>query len=144
MKKAATTARFGNKRIYYYKGKIAGKSIHMGIDLASTKHAGVVASNSGIVVFAGSLGIYGDTIIIDHGLNLFSLYAHLGMIKVKENQRVAKGDLIGNTDTSGLAGGDHLHFSILVGNKFVDPREWWDPHWIRDNVERKINHQKSK
>jgi murein DD-endopeptidase MepM/ murein hydrolase activator NlpD len=138
MEKAATTTRFGNKRIYYYKGKIAGKSRHMGIDLASTKHAGVAASNSGIVVFAGNLGIYGDTIIIDHGFNLFSLYAHLGIIKVKENQRVTKGELIGNTDTSGLAGGDHLHFSMLVGSKFVDPQEWWDPHWIRDNVERKL------
>jgi len=139
MEKAATTARFGNKRIYYYKGKVAGKSIHMGIDLASTKHAEVAASNSGIVVFAGNLGIYGDTIIIDHGFNLFSLYAHLGIIKVKENQRVTKGELIGNTDTSGLAGGDHLHFSMLVGNKFVDPQEWWDPHWIKDNVEKKLS-----
>ncbi len=141
MEKAATTSRFGNKRIYYYKGKIAGKSVHMGIDLASVKHAGVVASNDGIVVFAGNIGIYGNTIIIDHGLGLFSLYAHLEMIKVKENQKVTKGELIGNTDTSGLAGGDHLHFSMLIGNKFVDPQEWWDPHWIRDNVERKLNYQ---
>ncbi len=139
MKNAATTARFGNKRTYYYKGKVAGKSVHMGIDLASTKHAEVAASNSGIVVFAGNLGIYGDTIIIDHGFNLFSLYAHLGIIKVKENQRVTKGEWIGNTDTSGLAGGDHLHFSMLVGNKFVDPQEWWDPHWIKDNVEKKLS-----
>jgi murein DD-endopeptidase MepM/ murein hydrolase activator NlpD len=143
MKNAATTARFGDKRTYYYKGKKVSKSIHMGIDLASTRHAEIVASNSGVVVFTGYLGIYGDTIIIDHGLGLFSLYGHLGMIKVKEGQMVTKGELIGNSDTSGLAGGDHLHFSILIGGKFVNPREWWDPHWIKDNVERKLNYQKS-
>ena len=116
----------------------------MGIDLASTRHAPVEASNSGVVVFTGYLGIYGDTIIIDHGFGLFSLYAHLGMIKVKEGQTVTKGELIGHTDTSGLAGGDHLHFSMLVGGKFVNPREWWDPHWIKDNVEGKLADYKTR
>lgn len=143
MKNAATTAGFGDRRTYYYKGKAVSKSIHKGIDLASTRHAPVEASNSGKVVFTGYLGIYGDTVVIDHGLGLFSLYGHLGMIKVKEGQMVAKGELIGCSDTSGLAGGDHLHFSILVGGRFVDPREWWDSHWIKDNVERKLNYQKS-
>lgn len=138
MKNAATTAGFGDRRTYYYKGNAVSKSIHMGIDLASVKNAPIEASNSGKVVFAGYIGIYGDTVIIDHGLGLFSLYAHLGMIKVKEGQTVAKGELIGHSDTSGLAGGDHLHFSILVGGRFVDPREWWDPHWIKDNVEGKL------
>lgn len=138
MEKAATTARFGDRRTYYYKGKAVSKSIHMGIDLASTKNARVAASNSGIVVFAGYLGIYGNTVIIDHGLGLFSLYGHLGMIKVKQEETVAKGDIIGYTGASGFAGGDHLHFSILVGGRFVDPSEWWDSHWIKDNVERKL------
>ena len=138
MKKAATTAKFGDKRTYRYKGKTVSKSIHMGIDLASTRNAPVEASNSGVVVFTGYLGIYGNTIIIDHGLGLFSLYGHLSMIKVEKGQNVTKGELIGHTDTSGLAGGDHLHFSILVGGKFVDPMEWWDPHWIKNNVERKL------
>ncbi|MDO9529033.1 MAG: M23 family metallopeptidase [Syntrophales bacterium] len=139
MKNAATTAGFGDRRTYYYKGKAVSKSIHMGIDLASTQHAPVEASNSGKVFFAGYIGIYGDTVIIDHGLGLFSLYAHLGMMKVKEGQMVAKGELIGYSDTSGLAGGDHLHFSMLVGGRFVDPLEWWDSHWIKDNVEKKLS-----
>jgi murein DD-endopeptidase MepM/ murein hydrolase activator NlpD len=59
-------------------------------------------------------------------------------INVKEAQQVAKGDQIGVTGASGLAGGDHLHFSILVGQKFVNPIEWWDPHWLQDNVDKKI------
>ncbi|MCD6337693.1 MAG: M23 family metallopeptidase [Candidatus Marinimicrobia bacterium] len=139
MKNAATMGKFGDMRTYYFKGKEISKSIHMGIDLASTKNALIEASNSGIIVFTGYLGIYGNTIIIDHGLGLFSFYAHLGMINVKKGEEVAKGQPIGRSDTSGLAGGDHLHFGIFVGNKFVNPREWWDPHWIKDNVGRKLD-----
>jgi murein DD-endopeptidase MepM/ murein hydrolase activator NlpD len=137
MKNAATMAKFGDRRTYYYKGKKISKSTHLGVDLASTKNALIEASNSGTVVFCGYLGIYGNTVIIDHGLGLFSFYAHLGMINAKKGQQVGKGEPIGQSDTTGLSGGDHLHFGIFVGNRFVDPQEWWDPHWIRDNIERK-------
>jgi len=51
---------------------------------------------------------------------------------------VKKGDIIGNTGTTGLAGGDHLHFSMLVHGTFVNPKEWWDPHWIKDNITAKL------
>ena len=138
MKNAKTMASFGDKRVYYYEGKEVSRSVHLGIDLASTRNAPIEASNSGIVAFTGYLGIYGNSIIIDHGLGLFSLYAHLGAIDVKEDDAVSKGQRVGRTDTSGLAGGDHLHFSIIVSGRFVDPKEWWDPHWIKDNVSRKM------
>lgn len=139
MKNAATMAMFGDRRTYRYQGKEIGKSVHMGVDLASTKNALIEASNSGIVVFSGYLGIYGNSVIIDHGLGLFSFYAHLGVIHVKKGQKVKKGHPIGRSDTTGLAGGDHLHFGIFVGNSFVNPQEWWDSHWIRDNVDSKLN-----
>jgi len=139
MRNAATMATFGDRRTYYYRNKKISKSIHLGVDLASTKNAPVEASNSGIVVFSGYLGIYGNTVIIDHGLGLFSFYAHLGTTTVTKGQKVRKGLPIGRSDTSGLAGGDHLHFGIFVGKRFVNPQEWWDAHWIRDNVERKLN-----
>ena len=139
MKNAATMAQFGDRRTYRYQGKEISKSVHMGVDLASTKNALIEASNNGIVVFSGYLGIYGNSVIIDHGLGLFSFYAHLGVIHVKKGQKVNKGNPIGRSDTTGLAGGDHLHFGIFVGNTFVNPQEWWDAHWIQDNVERKLN-----
>lgn len=139
MKNAATMANFGDKRTYRYQGKDISKSIHMGVDLASTKNALIEASNSGTVVFSGYLGIYGNSVIIDHGFGLFSFYGHLGVIHVKKGQDVKKGNPIGRSDTTGLAGGDHLHFGIFVGNSFVNPQEWWDSHWIRDNVESKLN-----
>ncbi|MEA3471237.1 MAG: M23 family metallopeptidase [Thermodesulfobacteriota bacterium] len=138
MKNSKTMALFGDKRTYYYGGKEVSKSVHLGVDLASTRNAPVEASNSGIVVFTGYLGIYGNSIIIDHGLGLFSFYAHLGAINVKEGDNVSKGQQIARTDTSGLAVGDHLHFGIIVSGICVDPKEWWDPHWIKDNISRKM------
>jgi murein DD-endopeptidase MepM/ murein hydrolase activator NlpD len=109
------------------------------VDLASTQNAVVEASNRGIINFTGDLGIFGNTVIIDHGQGLFSFYAHLNNITASEGQTVDKGTPIGYTGSSGLAGGDHLHYGIFVGHKFVNPQEWWDPHWIKDNVERKLN-----
>jgi murein DD-endopeptidase MepM/ murein hydrolase activator NlpD len=138
MKNASPMALFGDARTYSYQGKAISESLHEGVDLASTEHAPIEAANDGVVVFAGPLGIYGNAVIIDHGLGLFSLYGHQSTIHVKTGQPVKKGDGIGNSGITGLAGGDHLHFSIIVGDRFVNPQEWWDPHWIADNVTKKI------
>jgi murein DD-endopeptidase MepM/ murein hydrolase activator NlpD len=137
MKNAAPMAQFGDKRSYVYEGNVVGESIHLGVDLASTAQSPVEAANSGLVVFADYLGIYGNTVIIDHGLGLFTLYAHLSAIHVKNSQEVKRGEVLGQTGVSGLAGGDHLHFSILIHGQFVNPQEWWDSHWIADNVTKK-------
>jgi len=135
---SATRAKFGDRRTYKYKGKKISQSIHMGIDLASTAHARVGAANSGRVIMAESVGIFGNTVIIDHGFGLASLYAHLSSMHVSAGDMVTKGDAIGNTGLTGLAGGDHLHFSIIVHNVFVNPLEWWDPNWIKNNITSKI------
>ncbi|HOO46763.1 MAG TPA: M23 family metallopeptidase, partial [Deltaproteobacteria bacterium] len=134
MKNAATMALFGDRRTYVYQGKAIGESIHRGIDLASVRQAPVQAANTGRVLFAGDLGIYGNTVIIDHGQGLASLYAHLSVIKVQEGQDVEKGKVIASSGATGFAGGDHLHFSMMIHGVFVDPVEWWDAHWIQDNV----------
>ena len=138
MKKASPMALFGDRRTYIYQGNVIGESVHLGVDLASTNHAPIEAANHGVVVFTGMLGIYGNTIIIDHGLGLFSLYGHLSSINVKKEQSVKKGEAIAVSGTSGLAAGDHLHFSIIVAGQFVNPQEWWDSHWISDNVYKKL------
>jgi murein DD-endopeptidase MepM/ murein hydrolase activator NlpD len=136
MSNAAPMALFGDKRDYIFDKKVVGESVHTGVDLASNAQAAIEASNSGQVVFTGALGIYGNAIIIDHGMGLFSLYGHLSAINTSVGKKVAKGEKIGASGTSGLAGGDHLHFSIIAGSQFVNPQEWWDPHWIRDNINR--------
>ncbi|MGD0274899.1 MAG: M23 family metallopeptidase [Syntrophales bacterium] len=138
MKNASPMALYGDRRAYIYGGKMIGESIHLGVDLASTANAPVEAANNGQIVFAAPLGIYGNAVIIDHGLGVFSLYGHMSEITVKHGQSVRKGDVIGHTGTSGLAGGDHLHFSVLIDGHEVNPTEWWDPHWIADNVTKKM------
>ena len=134
----ATRAGFGDQRTYIYHGKEIGQSRHMGIDLASTSMSPVGAANAGRVVMAESVGIFGNTVIIDHGFGLASLYAHLSSMIVSVGDTVHKGDVIGNSGMTGLAAGDHLHFSIMVHNVFVNPLEWWDPNWIENNVTAKI------
>lgn len=137
--KSANKAGFADNRVYKYKNKIIDHQIHLGIDLASIAHSPIPAVNSGKVVFAGSIGIYGKTVIIDHGFGLHSMYAHLSSYNIKEKQMVSKGEIIGRTGITGLAGGDHLHYSILIHNTFVNPIEWWDEAWIKNNISSKIN-----
>jgi len=134
----AVESRFADFRTYFYKGQQIDQQVHLGFDLASLQHAPVHASNRGIVLFANFLGIYGNCIIIDHGLGVQSLYGHLSTIDVKEGDTVEKGQVLGHTGTTGLAGGDHLHFTMLVNGIAVNPVEWWDPHWMEDRVFRKI------
>ncbi|MDD9802580.1 MAG: M23 family metallopeptidase [Deltaproteobacteria bacterium] len=133
--RSAVTSRFAERRNYMSEGARVSQAIHYGYDLASVAEAEVPAANSGRVLFAGPLGIYGNCVILDHGLGLTSLYAHLSSMAVAKGERVERGAAIGRTGSTGLAGGDHLHFAILVGETYVDPQEWWDAKWLRDFVE---------
>ncbi len=135
---SANQAGFADHRVYNYKGKVIDRQVHLGLDLASVTHAPVPAANNGVVIFSEPLGIYGKTVLIDHGFGLFSMYAHLNRSDVSQGQQVSKGETIGRTGSTGLAGGDHLHFSILIHNTFVNPIEWWDPAWIINNIVSKI------
>jgi murein DD-endopeptidase MepM/ murein hydrolase activator NlpD len=135
---SAKRAGFADHREYKYKGRVIDHQVHLGQDLASVSHAPVPAANSGKVVSTDTLGIYGRTVAIDHGFGLFSIYAHLSAIEVKAGQMVSKGDIIGRTGSTGLAGGDHLHFGMCVHNTFVNPLEWWDASWITNNITDKI------
>jgi murein DD-endopeptidase MepM/ murein hydrolase activator NlpD len=125
---------FAETRTYRYQGRTIDTQIHFGYDLASTKQAAVPAANTGAVVFAGPLTIYGNAVIIDHGLGLMTLYGHLSTIAVKVGDQVTRGQQIGRTGTTGLATGDHLHYEVLVHGISVTPLEWWDAKWIRDRI----------
>ena len=127
-------ANFAESRTYLYQGRAVDSQVHFGYDLAATKQMPVPAANSGVVAFAEPLTIYGNTVVIDHGLGLQTLYAHLSSIGVKPGDRVEKGQEIGRSGTSGLALGDHLHYEVLVHGISVTPLEWWDAKWLRDRV----------
>jgi murein DD-endopeptidase MepM/ murein hydrolase activator NlpD len=135
---SAVESQFADYRSYIYQGRKVDEQVHLGFDLASLQHAPVVASNAGKVAFAEYLGIFGNTIIVDHGLGLQSLYAHLSSFGVKPGEVVRKGQVIGATGSTGLAGGDHLHFTTLVNGVEVNPIEWWDPLWVRQHILEKL------
>jgi murein DD-endopeptidase MepM/ murein hydrolase activator NlpD len=135
LRNSKVTSRFAEDRIYFVRGQRVSEATHYGYDLASTAGATITAANAGRVLFAGDLGIYGECVLLDHGLGLASLYGHLSQIDVAAGDRVEKGQALGRSGETGLAGGDHLHFALLLGGTYVDPVEWWDPKWVAEHVE---------
>ena len=131
-------ARFADTRTYVYKGKDVDQQVHLGFDLAVTANVPIRAAQKGIVLHAAYLGIYGNCVIVDHGMGVQSLYGHLSSIDVKVGDRVEKGQGLGRSGMTGLAGGDHLHFTMLVGGQQVTPVDWWSQQWMEDRVLRKI------
>ena len=132
-------ANFADARTYIYRDEAIDTAYHLGFDLSVTKRYPVEAANSGVVSFVGDLGIYGNTVIIDHGLGLSTLYGHLSSIEVKEGEPIKQQQIIGKTGETGLAVGDHLHFATLLQGIPVLPKEWWDAKWIKDNVQPKLD-----
>jgi murein DD-endopeptidase MepM/ murein hydrolase activator NlpD len=135
---ASVEAAFADNRTYIHEGQEIDRQVHLGFDLAVTQRIPILAANTGVVLYAADLGIYGNCVIVDHGLGVQSLYGHLSSIEVKEGDRVEKGHVLGRSGMTGLAGGDHLHFTMLVNGQAVNPVEWWDPKWMQDRVLRKI------
>ena len=131
-------ANFADERTYTYNGQPVDTAYHVGYDLSVTKNYPAEAANSGTVAFAGDLGIYGNTVILDHGLGLFTLYSHLASIDVKPGDTVAKRQPVGKTGETGLAAGDHLHYGVYLNGLAVLPVEWWDQKWIDDNITPKL------
>ena len=134
LKNASVEAGFADYRSYIYNGQKIDEQVHLGFDLAITEHAPVYAAAAGKIMFAGYLGIYGNTILVDHGYGIVTLYAHLSSMDMAVGNPVEKGQKIGNSGTTGLAGGDHLHFSLLIQGVQTNPVEFWDQHWIDDHV----------
>ena len=138
MGRSKSEAVFADHRTYVHQGRNVDQQVHLGTDLASTRGAAITASNTGHVVFTGFLGIYGNCVVLDHGMGVQSLYAHLSSVTVEAGDRINRGETIGRSGATGLAGGDHLHFTMIVAGRPVNPIEWWDPHWIADRVDRKL------
>jgi murein DD-endopeptidase MepM/ murein hydrolase activator NlpD len=131
-------ANFADARTYTYKDEPIDNAYHLGYDLSVTKHSPAEAANSGVVAFVGDLGIYGNTVIIDHGLGLFTLYSHLSSVDTKVGEQIKQKQFIGKTGETGLAAGDHLHFGVYLHGVAILPVEWWDQKWINDNIQPKL------
>jgi murein DD-endopeptidase MepM/ murein hydrolase activator NlpD len=131
-------ATFADVRNYIYQGKKIDQQVHLGYDLAVTQHIGVEASNDGRVVYAAPLGIYGNCIVVDHGYGLQTIYGHLSQINVHEGDMVKRGQVMGTSGQTGMAGGDHIHFAMQLDGVQIDPKEWWDGHWIKDHIAKRV------
>jgi murein DD-endopeptidase MepM/ murein hydrolase activator NlpD len=142
--KGARESYFADRRSYFYNGKKIDEQVHLGYDLAQTTNMPVKAANSGRVIWADRLGIYGNCVIIDHGYSLQSLYGHMSRLLVKVGDMIQKEQQIGVSGATGMAFGDHVHFSMLIAGYQVDPKEWWDEHWIHDRILSKIGPQAGK
>jgi murein DD-endopeptidase MepM/ murein hydrolase activator NlpD len=134
----AVESGFADQRTYVHNGQEIDEQVHLGFDLASTTAAPVLAANSGRVIHASWLGIYGNCVILDHGMGLQSLYAHLSQIAVNVGDSVTTDQQLGRSGSTGLAGGDHLHFTMLLNGNAVTPVDWWSAQWVEDRVMRKI------
>jgi murein DD-endopeptidase MepM/ murein hydrolase activator NlpD len=125
---------FADRRTYVYKGVHVDQQDHVGFDLSVVERNPIEATNDGRVILADYFGIYGNTVIIDHGAGLLSLYGHLSSIDVKVGQTVKKKEILGRSGATGLAGGDHLHFGLFLQGIPINPTEWWDKKWIKEHV----------
>ncbi|MFN7951130.1 MAG: M23 family metallopeptidase [bacterium] len=131
-------SRFAETRHYLWQGKEIDQQVHLGVDIAALQNFPVPAAGAGVVIHASDLGIYGNCVIIDHGMGLATLYGHLSSMSVAEGDKVTQNQIVGRTGTTGLAFGDHLHFGMYVHGVAVDPKDWWDPLFIRKRIEPKL------
>ena len=134
LKNGKVVAHFGDHRKYYYKGEFISEAYHLGLDMASYAMAPIISKNGGEVVFADYNGLYGNNLIISHGLGLYTLYGHCSSFDVAVGDEVAPHTKIANTGKTGYAMGDHLHFGVLVQGVEVRPQEWMDKRWIKLNI----------
>ena len=130
MPRAKTTGDYAEARDYYHNGRLIDQQTHLGTDLASVAQAPILAANPGKVVFSGYFGLYGGCIILDHGLGVQTLYGHMSNVSAQVGQSIARGEEIGRSGTTGMSGGDHLHFEVLVGGVPVRPEEWMEEKWM--------------
>ncbi len=142
LKGSANVATFGDHRKYYYQDSLVSEATHFGLDLASVKTAPIILSNYGEVALKDNLGVYGEVVIVDHGLGLYSLYSHCSSIRVNVGDVLDRGNIIANTGVTGLVLGDHLHFGLYVQGVPIRPEELMDKQSIKSNISDVITNAK--
>lgn len=117
---ARVTSEFGYRVHPVY----GSRRLHAGIDIGAPSGTPIAAANDGVVIFAGTQGGYGRTVIVDHGGGITTLYAHQSSIGSSKGQAVSRGDIIGYVGATGTATGNHLHFEVRVDGSPNNPRNY--------------------
>ena len=136
---ATPTNSAGDQRIVYLDDKELVRGTSAGVRFPVSKRTPVVASNTGTVVFIGTLGLLGNTIVIDHGFGLATVYGHLSNVGVQRGASVQRGQEIGSTGNTGFAQSEEVYFETRVHGVPVSPNEWWDQSWVTDHIDNKVN-----
>lgn len=100
------------------------KKLHTGMDIGVPTGGNIVAAAAGTVIYSGSLGGYGNTVMLDHGGGIVTLYAHNSRLVVSEGQVVARGEIIAKAGSTGMSTGPHLHFEVRKDGVYQDPLTW--------------------
>jgi len=108
---------FGKRSIYNGRPR----SPHAGVDFRGAAGTPIHAPNTGVVVLAAGLYFSGNTVIIDHGMGLYSYLGHMSSIAVKEGDHVETGDVVGRVGSTGVATGPHLHWTVRLIRTRIDP-----------------------
>ena len=111
---------FGTRTHPVFKTKVT----HTGIDIGAPKGTPVGAAEAGEVLYTGWMRGYGQVVIIDHGSNLTTVYAHLSKIETQENARVKRGGVIGRVGSTGITTGNHLHIEVRVNGNAINPMNY--------------------
>lgn len=129
----------GDQRIVLLDGTEIVRGPSSGVRFPVSRRTPVVAANNGSVVFIGTLGLLGNTIIVDHGFGLSSVYGHLSDVAVQRGTKVQRGQEIGKTGSTGLAQSEEVYFEMRIHGTPVSPNEWWDQSWVTDHIDNKVN-----
>jgi murein DD-endopeptidase MepM/ murein hydrolase activator NlpD len=118
--RSKVTSVYGTKRVF--NGEM--RSYHTGLDLKAPMKTPIHAAAAGVVVLAKKLFFTGNTVMIDHGYGVVTLYAHMSKLKVKKGQHVEEGQLLGLSGMTGRANGPHLHWGVIINKVKVNPAEF--------------------
>ncbi|CAK7084993.1 peptidase M23 [Tissierella sp. P1] len=100
------------------------KKLHTGVDISANHGERVIAAEAGVVIYSGTLGGYGKTIMIDHGGGIVTLYGHNSSLVVSEGKEVKRGDTIAKIGSTGVSTGPHCHFEVRKNGAYQDPMPW--------------------
>ncbi len=133
------TGVYGETKTFLHDGQTLGTLINNGFEFALPNGTDVYPQASGVVLYTGKMGIYGNVVIVDHGLGICTLYGYLSEILISpDGEMIDTKTVIGKSGNTGLTNSDRLYVAVLNQGYAVSPTEWWDRNWINNHIINKM------
>lgn len=136
---ATLRADFGEIRDYLYGSELLGNFIYTGAEFSSSSGLGISAAAPGKLIYVGDLGLYGKSVIVDHGFGLATVYGYLDSTSAEIDAEVKAGTVLGKAGVSGFSEAPGFLYEVRIHGIPVRPIEWWDARWVHDHIRRKID-----